>query len=49
MPSLSLKYSIDIGIAAFELAVENANPITGKNFLINIIGLNPVKNLNIGI
>ena len=34
--------SLDIGVAAFEVAVENANPITGANFLINLTGLNPV-------
>ena len=42
-PSLSFKVSIDKGMHALELEVENANSITGKYFLIKIIGFNLVK------
>ena len=42
-PILFCNVSIDIGIVALEVAVENANPITGENFLINFIGFNFVK------
>ena len=41
-PIFLCNVSIDIGIVAFDVAVENANPITGANFLINLTGLNPV-------
>ena len=38
--------SIDIGMVALDVAVENANAITGKNFLMNRIGFRPVKILS---
>ena len=45
-PIFLLKVSIDIGIVAFDVAVENANPITGANFLINFTGFKPVNPFN---
>ena len=39
--------SIDSGIVALDVAVEKAKPITGKNFLIKVMGLRPVKPLSI--
>ena len=38
--------SIDIGIVALEVAVEKANPITGRNFFKNLTGLKPVNPLS---
>ena len=45
-PIFLYKVLIDKGIVAFEVAVENANPITGKNFFMNLIGLSLVKPLS---
>ena len=41
-PIFLSKVSIERGIVAFEVEVEKANAITGKNFLINLIGFKPV-------
>lgn len=38
--------SIDIGIVALDVAVEKANAITGKNFLMNLKGFSPVNPLS---
>ena len=35
--------SIESGMVALDVAVENANAITGKNFLIKRIGFSPVN------
>ena len=42
-PIFLLSVSIDIGIVALDVAVENANPITGRNFLINLSGFSLVN------
>ena len=42
-PTFLDRVSMDIGIVALDVAVENANAITGKNFLMNFIGFSPVK------
>ena len=42
-PIFLLSVSMDIGIVALDVAVENANPITGRNFLINLNGFSLVK------
>ena len=42
-PIFLFRVSIDIGIVALEVAVENANPITGRNFLTNLIGFSRVN------
>ena len=42
-PTFLESVSIESGMVAFDVAVENANAITGKNFLIKRIGFNPVK------
>ena len=34
------------GIVALDVAVEKAKAITGKNFLINLIGFRPVNTLS---
>ena len=45
-PIFLANVSIDKGMVAFEVAVEKAKAITGKKFLINLIGFNPVNNLS---
>ena len=45
-PTFLERVSIDIGMVALDVAVENANAITGKNFLIKRIGFRPVKILS---
>ena len=42
-PTFLDRVSIDSGIVAFDVAVENAKAITGKNFLINFRGFSPVN------
>ena len=42
-PTFLDRVSMDIGMVALDVAVENANAITGKNFLMNFIGFSPVK------
>ena len=42
-PTFFVRVSIDSGIVAFDVAVENAKAITGKNFLINFRGFSPVN------
>ncbi len=42
-PTFLVRVSIDSGIVAFDVAVENAKAITGKNFLINFRGFSPVN------
>ena len=42
-PTFLDRVSMDIGIVALDVAVENANAITGKNFLMNFIGFSPVN------
>lgn len=46
-PIFFANVSIDNGIVALDVAVEKANAITGKKFLIKIIGFKPVKILSI--
>ena len=48
-PIFSAKVSIFIGIVALDVDVEKAKAITGKKFLIKIIGFNPEKIFNIDI
>lgn len=43
----SAKVSIFIGIVALDVDVEKAKAITGKKFLIKIIGFNPEKSLTL--
>ena len=38
-----------MGMVALEVAVEKANPITGRNFFKNLPGLRPVNTLRITI
>ena len=45
-PTFLESVSIESGIVAFDVAVENANAITGKNFLMKRIGFSPVKIFN---
>ena len=45
-PTFLDRVSMDIGIVALDVAVENANAITGKNFLMKRIGFRPVKILS---
>ena len=45
-PTFLDRVSMDIGIVALDVAVENANAITGKNFLMKRIGFSPVKIFN---
>ena len=45
-PTFLERVSIDIGMVALDVAVENANAITGKNFLMKRIGFRPVKILS---
>ena len=42
-PTFLERVSMDSGMVAFEVAVEKANAITGKNFLINLTGFSPVN------
>ena len=42
-PIFLLRVSMDIGMVAFDVAVENANPITGRNFLMNLNGFSLVN------
>ena len=48
-PIFSASVSIFIGIVALDVDVEKANAITGKKFLIKIIGFKPEKIFNIDI
>ena len=42
-PIFFASVSIDNGIVALDVAVENANAITGKKFLMNLNGFSPVN------
>ena len=48
-PIFSPNVSIDNGIVALDVAVENANAITGMNFLMNFTGFKRVKITSITI
>ena len=45
-PIFFASVSMDSGIVALDVAVENANAITGKKFLMNLIGFSPVNTLS---
>ena len=45
-PIFLFSVSMERGIVALDVAVEKAKAITGKNFLINLIGFRPVNTLS---
>ena len=45
-PTFSSSVSMESGMVAFEVAVENAKPMTGANFRMNRNGLRPVNSLS---
>ena len=48
-PIFLCRVSMDMGMVALEVAVENAKPITGRNFFRNLTGLSPVKPLSMAM